>query len=312
MLLAGAALVIGVSGYSGFESAFLLSASLFIVGMGLGALELGSNAIIVSLHPKRKGMFLNLMSVLHGLGSMLAPLFAGWLFALNISWRTVYRWDLPLIAFFMLIFLFLRFPKSGEQARLDFRAIPRVAFKGQLPLFYIAIAAYVSAEIGMASWLVTFLQQARGQDVAASNQALSLFFALLMLGRLIGGFVVHRIGYLRSILIATLGAIASLIIGLFGTGSLVFFLPVTGFFFSIIFPTITAAASDLYTKKINTILGVLFTFAGLGGLLGPWLIAWGSELLGLQSGFSVNIALLMVLLVSISLLMKGRKHESTA
>lgn len=309
MLSAGAALIIGVSGYSGFESAFPLSASLFIVGMGLGALELGPNAIIVSLHHERKGLFLNLMSVLHGLGSMIAPLFAGWLFAMDVSWRTIYRWDLPLIALFILLFLFLRFPKQEERSRLDFSEIPHVAFKGQLPLFHIAIAAYVAAEIGMASWLVTFLQQSRGQDVAASNQALSLFFGLLMLGRFIGGFVVHRIGYLRSILIATLGAIVSLIIGLFGTGNLALFLPATGFFFSIIFPTITAAASDLRTEKINTVLGVLFTFAGLGGLLGPWLIAWGSEFLGLQAGFSINIALLVVLLISVSLLMKGGNNE---
>jgi len=312
MLMAGVALVIGVSGYSGFDSAFPLWISLFIVGMGLGALELGPNAIIVNLHHERKGLFLNLMSVLHGLGSMVAPLFASWLFTLDISWRTVYRWDLPLIAFFILIFLFLRFPKSEEQTRLDFREIPRVAFKGQLPLFHIAIAAYVAAEIGMASWLVTFLQQARGQDVTASNQALSLFFALLMLGRFIGGFVVHRIGYLRSILIATLGAIVSVVIGLFGTGNLVYFLPVTGFFFSIIFPTITAAASDLRTEKINTVLGVLFTFAGLGGLIGPWLIAWGSEILNLQAGFAINIALLAVLLVSISQLMRGKNNEKAS
>jgi len=312
MLLAGASLVIGVSGYSIFETALWLAASLFIIGLGLGALELGPNAIIVSLHHERKGLFLNLMAVLHGLGSMLAPLFAGRLFGLGISWRTVYRLDLPLIAFFILIFLFLRFPKQDEKARLDFHEIPRVAFKGQLPLFYLAIAAYVSAEIGIASWLVTFLQQARAADVAASNQALSLFFAMLMLGRFLGGFVVHRIGYLRSILVAALGATACLVIGLFGPTSLAFFLPITGFFFSIIFPTITAAASDLRTENINTVLGVLFTFAGLGGMIGPWLIAWGSDIFGLQAGFAINIVLSGLLLVSIFLLMKGARDHKTA
>jgi MFS transporter, FHS family, glucose/mannose:H+ symporter len=309
MLMAGVALVIGVSGYSQFDSSFLLWVSLFIVGMGLGTLELGPNAIIVSLHHERKGMFLNLMSVLHGLGSMLAPLFVGWLFELDLSWRTVYRWDLPLIAVFILIFLFLRFPKSEEKTQLEFREIPHIAFKGKLPLFHVAIAAYVSAEIGMAAWLVTFLQQARGQGVVASNQGLSIFFGLVMLGRFIGSFVVHRVGYLRSILIATLGAIASVVIGLFGTGNWVFFLPITGFFLSIIFPTITAAASDLRTEKVNTVLGVLFTFAGLGGLLGPWLIGLASNKLGLQAGFSANIAFLVVLLIAVALLMRQNQHE---
>ena len=304
ILLAGVFLGIGVSGYSFFNSALLLSGSLFIVGMGLGSLELGPNAIIVSLHHERKGLFLNLMSVLHGLGSLVAPLFAGWLLSLSISWRVIYRWDLLLVALFMIIFLFLRFPKAEEKSQIDFRHIPQIAFKGQLLWFYIAIAFYVAAEIGMASWLVTFLQEIRGVSVTASSQALSLFFAMIMVGRLVGGFFVHRIGYLRSILFMTIGGILCIVAGLFGPKETFFLLPLTGFFLSIVFPTFTAAVSDTHMENGNTILGVLFTFAGLGGVIGPWFIAWGSDLFGLQMGFSFNIVFMMILLISVAILMK--------
>ncbi|MDP2776983.1 MAG: MFS transporter [Anaerolineales bacterium] len=249
ILLAGFGLLIGVSGYSSFQTAFLLSISLFIVGLGLGALELGSNAIIVSLHPERKGLFLNLMAVFHGLGSLIAPLFASWLFSLNTTWRTLYRWDVSLIAFFILIFIFLRFPKAEEKVRLEFNKIPAVAFKGQLPWSYLAITFYVAAEIGMASWLVTYLQEGLGSSVASSNQSLSLFFAALMIGRLFGGFFVHRIGYLRSIFFAAIGALVCLSIGIFIPSQSALFLPLTGLFFSIIFPTITASVSDARSKK---------------------------------------------------------------
>jgi fucose permease len=304
ILLAGVFLVIGVSGYSFFQSAILLSGSLFVIGFGLGAIELGPNAIIVSLHKERKGLYLNLMAVLHGLGALIAPLFAGWLLSLSVSWRVIYRWDLPLIALFIFIFIFLRFPKTEEKTQLDFRHIPQIAFKEQLPWFYVAIAFYVAAEIGMASWLVTFLQEIRNASVADSNQSLSLFFAMLMIGRLLGGFFVHRIGYLRSILFMTIGGVLCLVAGLFGPKETSFLLPITGFFFSIIFPTFTAAVSDTHTENANTILGVLFTFAGLGGVIGPWFIAWGSDLFGLQTGFSINIAFMMILLISVTILIK--------
>ncbi len=201
VILAGVFLGIGVSGYSTFQTAMLLSASLFVIGLGLGAIELGSNAIIISLYRERKGLYLNLMAVMHGLGSLVAPLFAGLLLGMSISWRVVYRWDLLLIASFVIIFIFLRFPKAEETTQLDFRHIPQIAFKGQLPWFYAAITFYVAAEIGMGSWLVTFLQDIRDASVASSTQALALFFAMIMVGRLIGGFFVHRIGYLRSILL---------------------------------------------------------------------------------------------------------------
>ena len=304
ILLAGVFLGIGVGGYSFFQSAILLSGSLFVLGMGLGALELGPNAIIVSLHHERKGLYLNLMAVLHGLGSLIAPLFAGWLLSINMSWRLIYRWDILLIALFVLIFIFLRFPKAEEKAQLDFRHIPQIAFKGQLPWFYAAITFYVAAEIGLASWLVTFLQETRNISVTASNQSLSLFFAMLMIGRLLGGFFVHRIGYLRSILFMTIGGIICIVAGLFGPHEISFLLAMTGFFLSIIFPTITAAVSDTHTENANTVLGVLFTFAGLGGVIGPWLIAWSSDLFGLQTGLSLIILFMLILLISVATLMK--------
>ena len=304
ILLAGVFLGIGVSGYSTFQSAILLSSSLFVIGLGLGALELGPNAIIISLYHERKGLFLNLMSVLHGLGSLVAPLFAGLLLSMSISWRVIYRWDLLLIALFVIIFIFLRFPKAEEKTQLDFRHIPQIAFKGQLPWFYTAITFYVAAEIGIASWLVTFLQQIRGASVASSTQALALFFFMLMVGRLIGGFFVHRIGYLRSILFMSAGGIICIIAGLYGPKEIFFLLPLTGFFLSVIFPTITAAVSDTHTENANTILGVLFTFAGLGGVVGPWFIAWGSDLFGLQTGFSLNIVFMMILFISVAILIK--------
>lgn len=308
LMLAGGLLAIGVAGYSSFSNTAILTASLFAVGLGLGAIELGANATIVQVHPQNKGLYLNLMAVLHGLGSLIAPLFASWLLGLSVSWRTIYRWDIPLIAIFILLFFFLQFPKTQEQNNsIDFRTIPSLAFKGTLPWFYAAIAFYVAAEIGIGSWLVTFLQEIRGQSIAASNQSLSLFFALLMAGRLAGGFIVQRLGYLRSILFASIGSLICLAIGTFTPMSI--FLPITGFFFSIIFPTFTAAVSENAKEKTNTILGVLFTFAGLGGLLGPWVIAWGSDLLGLETGFGFATAFSAILVVLIIVLISGEKNE---
>ncbi|WKZ34580.1 MAG: MFS transporter [Anaerolineales bacterium] len=306
ILLAGALLATGVGGYSTLKTASLLSVSLFIIGLGLGAFELGPNAVIVSLYRTQKGLYLNLMAVMHGLGATLAPLFAGWLFSMDAIWRTIYRWDLLLIVIFIFFSLFLRFPKAEKMASLDYKDVTRVAFKGDMPLYYLAIMFYVSAEIGIASWLVIYLQEVRGASVAASTQSLALFFGMLMFGRLLGSFFVQRFGYLRSVLIAAFLAAASISIGTFT--SLVFFLPLTGFFFSIIFPTITAAVSDTHRENVNTLLGLLFTFAGLGGVFGPWLAAWGSEFFGLQNGFAVN--LILASLTFLILLILFRKYKN--
>jgi len=314
ILLAGILLVFGVGGYSTFQTTWLLAASLFILGLGLGALELGPNALIVSVHRERKGLFLNLMSVFHGLGSMLAPLAAGWLLNAEVFWRAIYRWDLLLILAFFLYFAFIRFPQkeSQEHEALDLKQLSKIAFKPSLIWFYISIALYVAVEIGIASWMVTFLQKERSLSVTASTSALTIFFGTLMLGRFVGGFIVHRIGYLRSVLFACLASVVCIAVGLFGPAGLSHFLPLSGLFFSIIFPTLTAAVSDMRTENANSILGMLFTCAGLGGLFGPWIIGWTSDAFGLRAGFSVNLVFALLMTAAILVLMKGKQHDTTS
>jgi MFS transporter, FHS family, glucose/mannose:H+ symporter len=313
ILLAGVFLLGGVLGYSSFHSTWLMAGSVFLLGLGFGAMELGPNALIVSIHRERKGLFLNMMSVFHGMGSMIAPFAAGWLLNASVPWRAIYRWEALFILAFFLYFLWMRFPKKENQERetLDFRQLPKVAFKPTLNWYYLSIALYVASEIGIASWLVTYLQQEGAASITASTAALTFFFGTIMLGRFLGGFLVQRIGYLRSIFLASLASILCITVGLFGPSSLSFCLPLTGLFFSIIFPTITAAVSDTHTETTNSILGVLFASAGLGGLVGPWIIGWASEAFGLRVGFSITLLFVVLMAVSFAILLRRKKHEYT-
>ncbi len=310
LLIAGFSLALGVGGFTSFSTPLLLGLSMFVLGYGLGALELGCNAIIVELHPNDKGRYLNLMSVMHGMGSMAAPFFAGLMLAAGNSWRTVYRWDFLLIGSLLVYVAVNRYPaiKSNISDKIDFAHIGRTAFTPRMAWLYVAIVAYVAAEIGIASWLVEYLQKIRGQGVETSTQALSLYFGLMMMGRFIGSFVIERLGYLTSILVAMLGASACIALGLSGPA---FALTFAGFFLSIVFPTITAAASDGLTENTNTILGLLFTFAGLGGMLGPWLVGLASDYLGIDRGFWLNLGFALVTVVSaIVLLQLSRKNNA--
>ena len=310
LLIAGVSLALGVGGFTTFSTPPLLGLSMFVLGYGLGALELGCNAIIVELHPNDKGRYLSLMSVMHGMGSMAAPFFAGLLLAAGASWRVVYRWDFLLIGILLAIVAFSRYPsvQSASSDKIDFRHIGRTAFTPRMVWLYVAIVAYVAAEIGIASWLVEYLQKIRGQDVKTSTAALSLYFGLMMVGRFLGSFVIERLGYLKSILAAMLAASACIALGLSGPA---FALTISGFFLSIVFPAITATASDGLTENTNTILGLLFTFAGLGGMIGPWLVGFASDSLGIDRGFWLNLGFALVTALSaIVLLQLSRKKNA--
>jgi fucose permease len=203
---------------------------------------------------------------------------------------------------------FLTFPAQKEGEKIDFKNIRKVAFQGNLPWYHASLAFYVAAEIGAGSWLVTYLQQFRAWDIPSSNQALSLFFGSIMAGRLVGGFLVHRIGYLRSVLLAACGAFVFFAAGTLTTYSIL--IALAGIFLSIIFPTITAAVTDEIHDNHGTVLGALFTFAGLGGMLGPWLVAWVSDLFGLQIGFFLIPFFTAIMIPIFIFIMRGQHGKN--
>lgn len=310
LLLAGLCLLAGISGFSLSSDFWPLALSMLVVGFGLGAIELGTNNMIVELHPAQKARYLNLMSVLHGLGSMLAPLYAGLLLSSGFSWRLVYQGSLVLAGILVAYSLLVRYPREMER-KSETISLPKVlsaAFSGAMGWYYFLIAIYVSTEIGVASWMVEFLQTSKGLEIGLSTQMLSLYFGLMMVGRFGGSFFIERVGYLKVMLLSSLAAFVSLGLGIFGPGALFFFLPLSGLFLSILFPTITAAVSDQHTENQGSILGLLFTFAGVGGMVGPWLAGLTSDLLGLQLGFGIVLIFCALMIAALLILFSQETH----
>lgn len=312
--VAGIALLLGVAGYSTFSSFWLLAASIATLGLGLGAIELGGNSIIVDLHSQEKGRFLNLLATFHGLGSMIAPLYAAQLLLRGFSWRQVYQFSLALVAILPIYFLLNRYPRQEAPRNKggSLKGLWRSAFGGPMVWFYLLIAAYVAAEIGIGTWIVEFLQKSKGQSVGASSLCLSLFFGAITVGRLAGSLIVERIGYLRIMLLAAAASLACIATGILGPAYLAFLLPFSGFFFSIMFPTATAAVTEVQQENMGTVLGLLFTFAGVGGMLGPWLIGQVSYVAGIRLGFGTLLVFCTLMIVSLLALLQARARHSPA
>ncbi len=303
LLLAGISLTVGLTAFSLVNSFWLLVAALFIVGLGLGAIEVGGNGLIVDLHTGNRGRFLNLLAVFHGVGSFVVPLYAAQLLSASFSWRQVYQFAIILAIGLAIFFLLVRYPRPPRSGNtLDLRTLVSAGFTRQMTWYYLLVTVYVAAEIGIAAWIVEYLQQAKGFDITGSSFYLSLFFAMIMVGRLAGSVIVERIGYLRIMLIASVASIVCLTIGILGSTVLAFFIPLTGLFFSIMFPTTTAAVSSLQLANRGAILGVLFTFGGLGGALGPWLIGTAADRVGIEAAFALTIGFCVVTLGALLML----------
>jgi fucose permease len=298
--------------FSLVSSFWLLAAALFIVGLGLGSIEVGGNSLIVELHSRARGRFLNLLAVFHGVGSFLAPLFAAQLLTGGFSWRQVYQFSILLAVGLLIFFVVVRYPQRSVPASqgVALGSFLAAGFSRRMSWYYLLVGVYVAAELGIAAWIVEYLQQVKGFSLTDASLYLSLFFAAIMIGRLAGSFIVERVGYLRALLTAAVGGLVCLSIGVFASPEMAVFIPLTGLFFSIIFPTTTASVSALYGENMSAILGVLFAFGGLGGALGPWAIGVTADAVGLQWGFALTIVFCLVMLVALLVLqrmMGGRR-----
>jgi len=300
LLLAGACLTVGLTAFSLMSAFWLLALALFVVGLGLGAIEVGGNALIVDLHQFNRGRYLNLLAVFHGVGSFLVPLYAAQLLSAAFTWRQVYQSAIFLAIVLAIFFLVVNYPRTRPAGEgLNLRTLFAAGLTWRMGWYYLLIAVYVAAEIGIAAWIVEYLQEVKGFSIATSSLYLSLFFAAIMVGRLVGSFFVERIGYVTIMLAATVASIVTLTIGIFGPPALTILIPLTGLFFSIMFPTATAAVSALQVANMGAILGVLFTFGGLGGALGPWLIGVAADMVGLELAFALSIGFCIVTLAAL-------------
>jgi MFS transporter, FHS family, glucose/mannose:H+ symporter len=299
----GIGLTAGLPVYGVLLLAFLL------LGLGLGMLEIAGNSAIVLLHNKKKGMFLNLLGSFHGVGSMLVPIYAGALLSANISWRIVFSLCLIPIIMIILYLTLIRFPKQEKTKADPIFTLAKSAFYPEMCWYYVAIGCYVAAEIGLASWIVEYLYKIKGQPLFYSSISLSIYFGLITGGRILGSVIVDKIGHLPILFWAASGAILSLALGIYGPSQLGFFLPVTGFFFSIIFPTITASFTNIQKPNIEKYLGFLFTFAGIGGMIGPWLIGVLGDLLRLSNSISMLIVYSLLMMIAL-LILQFEKNSS--
>lgn len=304
LFVACACLLPGFLGYGGFSAFGLLAAAMLAIGLGLGSIEVGGNLIVVDLYAQDKGRYLNLLGFFHGLGSALAPLYAGRLLKIGVSWRNIYWSGAIIVVLLAVYFLFTHYPRkpSAESHQLDFKHLGKSAFTKEMIWYDLLIAVYVAAEIGIGAWLVDFLQNVKAQSIMRSSLSLSLFFAGVTVGRLIGSFFIEKVGYHKVLWYASLASLGCLGLGIFGPPAFAFFLPLTGVFFSIMFPTITASVSDLHQENVGTILGMLFTFAGVGGMLGPWMMGLVSDWAGVTWGFSTLLLFCLVMCVALAAL----------
>lgn len=280
----------------------------FLMGL-IGSLILAIvPAALSDQHGEMKAVALSEANVIASLFATSAPLMVGW-FARSIdSWRLA----LGIMACFPIL-MFLGLGRNSSSTAASITAEPTQT-KRSLPalywIYWLGIVLGVSVEFCMVFWSADYFEQTLGMVKADAAQAVSLFLAAMILGRLLGSRLVQRFSTRTvvtvSIIVAGIGFLlfwrgeSSLagLSGLFITG-----LGVANLYPLILSLAINAAEGDTVQAGARATLA-----SGTAILALPLALGRLADAVGIRSAYSI----VLFLLISVFLINQVARRSSLA
>lgn len=287
---------LGVLMFAGMPGYFPNMLAMFICGVGITAIQVSANPLVKDIsNPEKYSRNLTLFMVLFGVGSTVAPYIVTLVKSLGLTWNYTY-WIFAIVSIVMLTGLvFPKYPleersMTSESQSTDSKNNFLFLLKDPLMIMYtVAIFLYVGVEVGVAVNIGLFLEDVYNISVklgehaeGAKNAAIGNYWFGLLLGRLIGGFVLDKIRTKTAIKIYISLAAVALGFAVF-SGSLTISLwafPVVGFFISIMFPSIYGLAINSYKSEYSGMVSGILCSAIIGGAVIAPVIARVSEITG--------------------------------
>ena len=274
-------ILMAISGIGIFfsQSYLMLAASFFVLNLGYGMAEISNGIVAATIYTKYTGTMLNLAHFSYGAGAVFAPVAATSLMAVQygdrlFGWRYMYIIILSFALMPAIPALLGRLKKQDYNKKKTGYAL--ILKKRSLWLTVMILTFGVISEIGIAAWLVGFLEKAYSFPEDQAALRMTLYFVCFTIARLLLGPLIDKIGFINSLVFSAAFAGAMITIGVLigeaGTPLLV----LAGIGTAPVFPTVMAVIAKLFQDEIDlaitsvtTIMGIILVPANLlfGGII---------------------------------------------
>jgi fucose permease len=126
-----------------------------------------------------------------------------------------------------------------------------------------------------------------------------MFLVIFSIGRLVGGFIVEKLGQLKTIMGSLIIAVTLFTSGLIIGQDGLMIIAMSGFFFAITFPTLVLTISKVFKKNTSYITGVIVTLTSLVNMLLNLLIGKLNDEIGTYFAFYMIPISLMISIIFI-------------
>ncbi|OPF51694.1 hypothetical protein BH721_09410 [Clostridium baratii] len=261
----------------------------------LGIMAIAANTIIPILWITGQAIAMNLTHFAYGVGLSASQKLSGILITDGISWRTIYMGSAALTFIIFVCFMFVKLPRAEETENVDRIPLKTVLQDKLIWVFFLGLGFYVVAEQGTGRWLPTFIKTNYSSFTDSKIASyVSLFFLLFTIGRLVGGFIVEKIGSQVAIKAFSFIGGVLFIIGLLSGENGLYIVSVSGFFFSIMFPTVVVVLSNTFKNNTAYITGVVISFANIINTIMNLVIGTASDAIGISKAvFIMPISMLI-------------------
>jgi MFS family permease len=246
---------------------FIAGSSLVLMGVAAGFLESALNAFVSDLYSEKRGLSLNLFHIGWNVGSALGPLLAALVIVTFGSWRRVYLFPLPVLVFFALLLTRLRNNEPKPQIKIVQKSYPAnsdTPISKSLPISLMGFL-YTGAEMGISTWLAYILENLGSTPIEAGLTT-GMFWGLMGFGRLIWSHAVDRIGYEKTVIIASSMTLPCMVAAVMPLPLYIcmFLWAMSGFLLAPVFPTLIAWGTSMNPLAGSTASGLIMTLSTLG------------------------------------------------
>ncbi|MEG1002434.1 MFS transporter [Clostridium sp.] len=309
--LIGAAVANIIQGVAPNFTVFLLAFAM--IQAFLGIMSIAANTIIPVLWITGQAIAMNLTHFAYGVGLSASQKLSGVLITDGISWRNIYIGTAIITLIIFVLFMFAKLPK-GENENREERVPLKVILSDKLIwIFFLGLGFYIVAEQGTGRWLPTYIKTNYSTFTDSQIASyVSLFFLLFTIGRLVGGFIVEKIGSQVAVRAFSLIGGTLFIIGLLIGEKGLYIISISGFFFSIMFPTVVVILSNTFKNSTAYITGVVISFANIVNTIMNLVIGTASDAIGMQKAIfimPVSILISFVFLCFATKVIKTRQKE---
>jgi fucose permease len=261
-------------------------------------------------HGEMRAVAISEANVLSSLVSAMAPVFVGLLVTLQFSWR----WALISAALLSVLIGAVLFRRGRPQATQIDPDLPRRGLPSLYWVYWITLVLAVAIEFCMIYWTAAYMEKELNMPRASAAQAVSLFLAGMILGRLMSSRMLRYFS-------ARLVVFASILLGMAGfalywstTNALVGMISVaiTGLGVASLYPLILSMAIGA-VKGNEAQAGARATLAsGVAILVLPLVLGRLADMIGLKSAFAVIAVMLVAVFLLMALIGKLQQHAIAA